>query len=139
MINRILYRLQFHITSHSEISSNPWVPQPLVIWLVIFWVEENIKSEVWLMLGWRAIFDMVFTSIQRYYASWFLELEQDAQLERMRKEQELRKKKEKEDTLTLEQTKDEVKLLFSKFFSRTDHRYYICLYIPPQYSSRSKL
>jgi hypothetical protein len=30
-------------------------------------------------------------------------LEQDEQLERMRKEQELRKKKEKEDSLTLEQ------------------------------------
>lgn len=36
------------------------------------------------------------------------ELEQDEQLERMRKEQELRKKKEKEDSLTLEQTKEQV-------------------------------
>jgi hypothetical protein len=35
-------------------------------------------------------------------------LEQDEQLERMRKEQELRKKKEKEDSLTLEQTKEQV-------------------------------
>ena len=36
------------------------------------------------------------------------ELEQDEQLERMRKEQELRKKKEKEDSLTLEQTKEQI-------------------------------
>ena len=35
-------------------------------------------------------------------------MEQDEQLERMRKEQELRKKKEKEDSLTLEQTKEQV-------------------------------
>lgn len=42
------------------------------------------------------------------------ELEQDAQIERMRKEQELRKKKEKEDHLTLEQTKEQIQQLEKK-------------------------
>lgn len=43
-----------------------------------------------------------------YLLFFSIELEQDAQIERMRKEQELRKKKEKEDHLTLEQTKEQV-------------------------------
>ena len=47
----------------------------------------------------------MFNQLQLYA---FTEQEQDAALERMKKEKEMKKKKEEEDSLTLEQTKEQV-------------------------------
>ena len=46
--------------------------------------------------------------LNEYYNNASSEQEQDAALERMKKEKEMKKKKEEEDSLTLEQTKEQV-------------------------------